>query len=184
MRQAITTFVAALLGVLVAQFAFHFYERYEDERAEAALDAELQARVEQGRQLAEQTLAEQRAAQAIREALIAASGAKVSVSEYYMTTGQMPASNAEVGLGEPDSYRGQSLLSMQVADGGRIVLAFDAASGVEGGTIELTPDLAGHESMGVQWLCTTNDFVNVARAWPGSGCEYTGQQGSGAASSQ
>ena len=177
MRHAAVTFVATLLGALVALFAFHIYEKHEAERAEAAIDAKLQAKVEQGRKLAEQTIAEQRAAQGIREALVVASGAKASVSEFYLTTGQMPTGNAEVGLGEPDSYKGQSLLSMQVADGGKIVLAFDADSGVEGGTVELTPDLAGHESMGVQWSCTTHHFVNIARAWPGSGCEYVEPEG-------
>lgn len=172
MRQAVLTFLAALLGVLVGQFAFHFYVKNEAERAEASIDAELQAKVEQGRKLAEQTISEQRAAQVIREGLVAASSAKASVAEYYMSAGEMPGSNSDLGLGEPDSYRGQSLRSMQVADGGKIVLVFDAASGVEGGTVELTPDLAGHESMGVQWQCSTHDFVNIARAWPGSGCEY------------
>jgi len=172
MRHAVVTFLAALLGVLAALFAFHFYEKHEAERAEAAIDSALQAKVEQGRALAEQTIAEQRIAQGIREALVAASAAKVSVAEFYMNTGQMPASNAEVGLGEADSYKGQSLHSMQVTEGGKIVLAFDADSGVEGGSIELTPDLAGHESMGVQWTCTTHDFVNISRAWPGSACEY------------
>lgn len=184
MRQAIVTFVAALLGVLVAQSAFHFYAKYDAERAEAAVDAELQAKVRQGRELAERTIAEERAAQAIREALVVASGAKVSVAEFYMSTGQMPASNGEVGLAEAGSYKGQSLRSMQVDDGGKIVLAFDADSGVDGGTIELTPDLAGHEAMGVQWSCTTRNFVNIARAWPGSGCEYIGPDGVGSASSQ
>ena len=176
MRQAALTFIAALLGVLVAQFAFHFYEKQEEVRAEAAIDAELQAKVEQGRELAEQTISEERASQSIRDALVAASSAKLSVVEYYMATGAMPTSNAEVGLGEADSYRGLSLNSMQVGEGGRIILAFDAVSGVDGGTIELTPDPAGNESMGVQWLCSTDDFVNIVRAWPGSGCEYVGPQ--------
>ena len=177
MRQAVLTFVAALLGALIAHFSFHFYEKHETELTQAAIDAELQAKVEQGRKLAEQTIAEQRAAQVIREGFVAASSAKASVAEYYMSTGQMPSSNAEVGLGEADSYRGQSLLSMQVAEGGKILLAFDVASGVEGGKVELTPDLEGHESMGVQWRCTTHDFVKIARAWPGSGCEYVAPDG-------
>ncbi|MGB0134655.1 pilin [Dokdonella sp.] len=173
MRHALITAFAAFFGVLVALFVFHFYEKYDADRVQAMIDADLQKKVEQGRRLAEQSIAEERAAQAIREAMVVAFSARNSVSESYMSSGRMPASNAQTGLGEPETYRGQSLLSMQVSEGGRIVLTFDATSSVEGGTVVLTPNLDGNESMGVQWKCVTHDYPLIARAWPYSpGCEY------------
>jgi hypothetical protein len=177
MRQGLVTFLAALLGVLVAQFAFHFYAKHEAGQARAAADAEHEARLEQGRQLAEQTLAEEHAAQAIREALAVASSAKNAIAEYYMANGQMPASNVEVGLAEADAYRGISLQSLAVGEGGRIAMTFDAYSGAAGGVIELIPDLSGIEAMGMQWHCRTQDFPQIKRAWPGPGCEYVPKDG-------
>ena len=170
MRQVALTFVAALLGVLVAQFAFHLYAKHEEERARASADAELQARVEQGRKLAELTLAQQAETQAIRSDVTVASMARAVMSESYMATGRMPTSNAEAGLTAPETYRGQSLRSLKILDGGRIALEFDAASGVDGGVVEWQPDLSGIESMGIQWECITHDFKEIVRSLPG--CKY------------
>jgi hypothetical protein len=171
-RHAIVTMLAAFVGVLLALFVFHQYRKYDAERERAAADTVLQAKVEQGRKLAERTLAQAHEAQVIREALVVASSAKAAVAEYYLTTGEMPGDNAQLGLGAADTWRGTSLRSLQIAEGGRILLAFDETSGVNDGVIELTPDLADNESMGVQWQCATHDFPHIARVWPGSGCAY------------
>ena len=172
MRHVIVTLLAAFAGVLLALFVFHYYAKYDAERERAAADAVLQAKVEQGRKLAERTLAQAHEAQVLREALVVASSAKAAVVEYYLTTGEMPSENAQVGLGAADTWRGTSLRSLQIVEGGRILLAFDESSGADGGAIELAPDLADSESMGVQWQCTTQDFEHIARVWPGSGCAY------------
>jgi hypothetical protein len=82
----------------------------------------------------------------------------------------MPASNAEAGLGAPDSYHGESLRSMTVGEGGQLVLEFDASSGVDGGKVEWRPDFTGIESMGVRWQCETYDFPQIVRALPG--CQF------------
>lgn len=172
MRHAIVTLGAAFVGVLLALFVFHHYEKYDAERERAAADAALEAKLEQGRKLAERTIAQAREAQVIREAIVVASSAKVAVVEYYMTTGEMPGDNAQVGLGAADTWRGTSLRSLQIAEGGRILLTFDETSGVDGGVLELIPDLTDNESMGVQWQCMTHDFERIARVWPGSACAY------------
>lgn len=177
MRHAIVTMLAAFVGVLLALFVFHQYRKYDAEREQAAADAALQAKLEQGRQLAERTIAQAREAQVIREALVVASSAKAAVAEYYLTTGQMPNDNAQLGLGAAESWRGTSLQSLRILEGGRIQLTFDETSGVKDGVIELVPDLAGEESMGVQWQCTTRDFARIARVWPGSGCVHVGADG-------
>lgn len=162
MRSALITFFACFLGMLAALLVYHQYRKYDAARVEAAKDAELQARIEQGRKLAEQTLAQQFATQAMRNDIVAASMARVSVSEFYMSNGRMPANNAEAGLAEADSFRGQSLISLTVTDQGQVKLVFDALSGVDGGTVEWHPDLAGIESMGLQWECLSHDYPQIS----------------------
>ncbi len=170
MRHGLITFFAALGGVLVALFSFQLYGKFAADRARAQADAEQQAKIEQGRQLVERSIADERAVFAIRNDVAAASMARVAIAEYYMSNGRMPASNAEAGLPEPETYKGQALRSMTVAPDGSMVLEFDAASGVEGGRIEWHPDLTGIESMGMQWHCSTHDYAQIARALPN--CEY------------
>ena len=131
---------------------------------------EQQGRLEQGRQLRERTLDEERALSAIANDFTAVSGARLAISEFYMSNGRMPATNAEAGLPAPETYKGQSLMSLKVSDSGAILLTFDADSGVEGGTIEWLPDLTGIESMGLQWHCQTHDYPQIVRALPS--CAY------------
>ena len=52
MRSALITFFACFLGMLAALLVYHQYRKHEEAQAEAARDAALQARVEQGRKLA------------------------------------------------------------------------------------------------------------------------------------
>lgn len=177
MRHGLITFFAALAGVLVALFSFHLYQRFAADRERAAIDAEQQARIKQGRQLVERSIADERAVAAIRNDVAAAAMARLAIAEYYMSNGRMPASNAEAGLPAPETYRGHALRSMTVAGDGSMVLEFDAASGVDGGRIEWQPDLAGIESMGMQWRCSTHDFPQIARALPD--CAYLPPAGDG-----
>ncbi|HET9031460.1 MAG TPA: pilin [Dokdonella sp.] len=170
MRHALITVIASFVGVIAALFAFYSYRDAEESRARAASDADQQARIEQGRNLVEQTIADERAAAAIRNDIAAISSARAAITESYMNTGRMPASNAEAGLPEPEKYKGQSLQSMTISDGGRILLSFDAASGVDGGMIEWLPDPGGIESMGLQWHCQTHDYPMITRIVPS--CEY------------
>ncbi len=170
MRHALITVIASFVGVVAALFAFYSYRDAEQARVHAVADAEHQARVEQGRNLVEQTIVDERAAAAIRNDVVAITSARVAIAETYMSTGRMPASNAEAGLPEPETYKGQSLQSMTVDDGGRILLRFDGASGVDGGTIEWLPDPGGMESMGLQWHCQTHDYPMITRAL--ASCDY------------
>jgi len=171
MRHALITIASSFIGVLVALIAFYTWRDATQARIQAAAEAEQQARAERGRQLSENLLAEEREFQAIRNDVVAVSGARVAVVESYMNSGRMPASNAEAGLPAAETYKGHSLVSLTVAEGGAITLHFDAASGVDGGAIEWLPDLTGVESMGVQWECSTHDFKQIVRAL--AGCTYT-----------
>ena len=171
MRHALITIAASFIGVLAALIAFYAWRDAAESRARTAADAEQQARVEQGRKLQESVLAEEREFQAIRNDVSAVTGARVAIVESYMNSGRMPASNVEAGLPAAETYKGHSLVSLEVGEGGAMKLRFDAASGVDGGIIEWLPDLTGMESMGVQWECITHDFKQIVRALPG--CTYS-----------
>lgn len=170
MRNALITFGSTLLAVAIGLFAWGAWQQREarlEREAEEKLQREAMAR---GDALALKLAAEQRAIEAIRSDIVAASAARVAVAEYYLSNLRMPATNAEAGLPEPEKYRGASLRSLSIGEGGRLVLTFDETSGRDGGTIEIAPDLAGIEAMGMQWHCTTKDYAWIVRALPS--CEY------------
>lgn len=170
MRHAAITFVASLLGVLAALVCFTHYQRWEAQREQLQAATVVAQVDEQGRQLDRRVDAEQRAIELIRADFVAAAAAKVAVAESFLTNGRMPASNTEAGLPPATSYRGRSLISAAVVDGGRIQLTFDGESGRDGGVIDLVPDLAHIDAMGVQWRCETTDYPQIARALPS--CDY------------
>ena len=106
----------------------------------------------------------------IREDLRVADGIRNSISETYAAMGKMPTTNAEAGTYAPDQYRGKTLKSATVRADGSIELIFDAKSGVDGGRIQMLPDLTHAQAMGVQWRCQTPDYPLIKRALPA--CEY------------
>ncbi|MEO7916883.1 MAG: pilin [Dokdonella sp.] len=170
MRHATLTFLASLLGALIALFAFHAYQAWDEQRQQP-LRATVVATVdEQRRKLDQKVAAEQRSIELLRADIGAMTSAKVAVSESFMTTGRMPASNAEAGLPAVDSYRGRSLRSASVIVDGRIRLTFDGESGHDGGVIDLVPEVGQLDSMGVQWRCETADYPQIVRAVPT--CDY------------
>jgi len=101
---------------------------------------------------------------------LAASSMKVAITEYWLSRGAMPASNAAAGLPDPAAYRGHTLRSATIGAGGAITFEFDARSGRDGGRVRLVPDLAATQAMGVQWRCETADFPLIGRALPA--CTY------------
>ena len=114
-----------------------------------------------------------RADGSMREDFAKAAGSiKVSVAEFYISRGKMPADNAEAGLFEPGAYRGKTLQSATVHSDGTIDFVFDARSGREGGVVRLVPDLS-HPAMGVQWDCESADYPSIAQLLPD--CRYTGK---------
>ncbi len=170
MRHGLITFGITLLAVVVALFGFQAWQQRAQDRERETVERTQREAELRGRALQERLAVEQRAIEAIRSDVVAIASAKVAITEHYMSLGRMPLTNAEAGLPAPDKYRGHSLLSLSIGDGGRIVLAFDALSGRDGGIIEFIPDLGGTEAMGVQWHCATGDFPQIVRALPS--CEY------------
>ena len=106
----------------------------------------------------------------MREDLIAAAAMRTAIAEYFISSGKMPAAQAEAGLPTPESYRGKSLKSATVLLDGSIELAFDANSGVDGGRVRFVVDTSHVDAMGIQWRCITNDYPLIKRVTPA--CEY------------
>lgn len=103
------------------------------------------------------------------EGLQLSGSAKVAVAEYYFSNGEFPSSNAELGLGAPEQFHGQSLRSMHLSEGGIITLTYDAKSGFDGGSIQLIPEVGA--TAGLQWKCVTTDFRDIAASIPQCGYE-------------
>lgn len=95
---------------------------------------------------------------------------RTSVAEYYSNTGKLPEKNADVGVPEPDQFRGHTLKSATVLPGGVIEFVFDKNSGKDGGRIRLIADMEHAAAMGVQWHCQTSDYPFIKRVVPY--CEY------------
>ena len=90
--------------------------------------------------------------------------AKVRIAEHYAYYGTFPKNNQEASLPPPEKFRGMTLLSLKVSEGGRITLEFDALSGHDGGLVQIIPDASLAESMGLQWRCTTSDYPEISKA--------------------
>ena len=100
----------------------------------------------------------------------ASSSAKVAFAEYMMANGKAPNNNADVGLSAPTEYRGQSLIRLDLRSD-RLVLTYDAKSGVADGRIELIADVARINTMGISWQCISPSFKDIQRILPG--CRYS-----------
>jgi hypothetical protein len=95
----------------------------------------------------------------------AADGAKTALAEYYANRGNWPAKNEDAGLPAPDTYRGESLRSLEV-NGQVMVLTFDARSGVAGGKIILTGEATPNLAMGLNWICVSPNITDIATIFP------------------
>lgn len=94
--------------------------------------------------------------------------AKLAIAEHYMATGKLASSNAQVGLPAPAQFKGRSVRSMRISEGGVITLTYDAKSGIDGGAIQLVPE---HTlSSRLRWRCVSPDFHDIAETIPQ--CSY------------
>lgn len=99
--------------------------------------------------------------EAIRNDYPVVQAAKMNIAEQYAYEGVFPKSNTEAHLPSPEKFRGMTLLSLKISEGGRINLEFDALSGHDGGLIQIIPDSSLIESIGLQWRCMTSDYPDI-----------------------
>lgn len=111
-----------------------------------------------------------RAAAHIVQGIATAGGLKVFVSAHHDDTGEWPDSNEAAGLRPPPEYANGAVTSIAVGPGGVITITYDEQSGVDGGTVQLTPDASKPEA-GTMWKCSTKSFEHLAELVPQ--CTYT-----------
>jgi Tfp pilus assembly major pilin PilA len=93
----------------------------------------------------------------VTHALEAATPAKVAVAEHRISTGRFPASNAAAGLGKPETLGNEYAGSVEVGQGGEIVVTMDATpphktdAKLDSGQLILTPKVDGKT---VTWTCS------------------------------
>ncbi|GAA3956874.1 pilin [Allohahella marinimesophila] len=103
------------------------------------------------------------------EGFLAGSAVRYAVQDYAIEHGSLPASNADLGLPEPEAYARGALAAVAVGDRGRITLTFNDRSGVDGGTIQLVP-IASDALYGMQWDCRTASYEGI-QSWAPA-CRY------------
>lgn len=113
--------------------------------------------------------------QVIRQALAAAAPVRSSVEQFYLHHKAFPASNAELGMNLPQTYRNYDVQAIAVGANGIIDIALTPSSGVDGGTIRLTPSLSSTSGVPTfEWACRSPSYTTIADA-TGGNCEYTNQ---------
>ena len=114
---------------------------------------------------AEYELLQQRAMHASYRAagLQTASMIKMYVAEYYMSEGRFPDSNTKLRMPRPESYANDRVKSITVSKGGRITTVYTAKSGVDGGSIVLSPRERNGQLV---WQCTSRDFEDIQDTLP------------------
>jgi type IV pilus assembly protein PilA len=90
----------------------------------------------------------------VSEGINLASGAKAAISEYFMDSGNLPASNAEAGLEAAANITGNYASAVAVSTGGRVTVTYsgtDVNAQISGQTITLVP---ATNAGSVQWNCS------------------------------
>ena len=100
----------------------------------------------------------------VSEGLNVAAGAKASVSETILSTGQRPTTNSEAGLASSTSITGNNVASVEVGSNGAITITYSGDGNIDqvgSNTIVMTPDTSSGGS--VKWDCTGGDIISRYR---------------------
>ncbi|HVI54781.1 MAG TPA: pilin [Luteibacter sp.] len=95
----------------------------------------------------------------VSSALMAADPAKVAVTERRLATGKFPANNAAAGLGKPETLGNEYAGSVEVGQGGEIVVTLDTTPPhktdpkLDSGQLILTPKVDGKT---ITWTCSAD----------------------------
>ncbi|MBL4659744.1 MAG: pilin [Alcanivoracaceae bacterium] len=88
---------------------------------------------------------------------------KVQVVEYYMTNGQFPNTNDDLGISRPTQFATDAIRSVWISKGGRISVVYTAKSGIDKGTLSFTPKDKNNQ---IHWQCSSRDFKTISRYFP------------------
>lgn len=111
----------------------------------------------------------------LQAAVLAANPVQAKVGQFRQHTKAFPASNADVGMNLPQTYRNYDMKSVAVRPNGIVEITMTATSGVDNGVIRFTPTATGSpEDPIIEWHCTSANYNTISDA-TGGVCEYTNQ---------
>jgi len=94
----------------------------------------------------------------VSEGLSVAAAAKTGVSEFFATTGNLPADNSEAGVATEEDINGNAVDKVTI-NAGVITIDYSLDS-IEDETIELSPVTAGGA---ISWNCTGGTLIGKYR---------------------
>ncbi len=95
----------------------------------------------------------------VSEGINLASGAKAAISEYFMDSGALPASNAEAGLEAAANITGNYASAVAVGAGGVVTVTYNGPevnAQIAGQQLTLTPTT---NAGSVQWACVNTTLA-------------------------
>ncbi|MBL8258888.1 MAG: protein kinase [Candidatus Competibacteraceae bacterium] len=99
---------------------------------------------------------------AIQEALERSSAVRTNVTEYFITSGKLPNSNADLKLPQPSAYRSSLVESISILPNGFIETKLNRNAINSGGTIYFKP-LVNFETYFIEWKCLSPDIKQIAK---------------------
>ncbi len=130
----------------------------------------LNTAIDASKQYQQQQIDRARRGRAFSEGFMAAQQAKLSVVEYFQTEGRWPTGNKELGLPAAESYRTETLRSLNVepaAKAVRIRVKFVNQSGAEQ---QLLMVAETSEAGQITWTCRSPDVKDIQEIMPT--CRY------------
>ncbi|HZP66510.1 MAG TPA: pilin [Rudaea sp.] len=112
---------------------------------------------------------------AIANALSAAAKVQAAVIAYRQHHKEFPSSNQEAAIKPPAAFMTADVKGITVRDAGVVEVTLTGSSGVDDGSIVLTPTLANDpDSLKIDWTCASPSYATIADI-TGGVCEYTKQ---------
>ena len=114
----------------------------------------------------------QRHTAAISSAMAQAAAVQQLVAAFHLRTNNFPGGNAEAGVKPATSLASPDVRSIEVTNGGVVVVTLTATSGTDGGTIVFTPTVSNTDENLVDWTCKSPSFSTISDV-TGGVCEYS-----------
>ena len=100
------------------------------------------------------------AAAYISEGVSASARLKIAVEQYHAETGELPASNKQIGAPEPKELASVVVKGIEVTTGGVIVIRYDKRPGMDGGIVKLVPEVINPSGF-FRWRCVTPSYKDI-----------------------
>jgi len=160
-KQFLTTFLAALLGVLVVAFAYELYRQHERENEK-----------QREREEAEESKQHYVNAAHLATGLSALAQLRPHIEIFWHETGELPCRATDLHLPtELLALQTAALRDIALTDCGELTATYTEASGLDGGTLVLRAnEVEAASDRGLAWECLTADYPEIEEHLPS--CHY------------